>query len=260
MKRVLICSDLHCGHRAGLTPPSWQYATGGGADRDKFAKLQKCIWEWWVAKCAELKKIDVLICNGDAIDGKGDRSGGTEQLEEDMIKQAEMAAECLSVPGAKKIYMTYGTPYHTGKSEDFEYLVAEKLGAEIHSHAFIDVNGLIFDVKHKTSSSIIPHGRHTGISRDALWNVLWSTQEEIQPNAHVTVRSHVHYFASSEAWGKLNIITPAMMGFGSKYGARQCSGIVNIGFVTFEIEDSERFSWDKHILRSEFLADNILTA
>jgi hypothetical protein len=116
MKKVVLISDLHCGHRAGLTPPSKQYRIGtGDTERDNFALLQSGIWDFMIGEIKELGKVDVLICNGDAIDGKGERSGGTELLEADRTKQADMAAECLSMFKAKKIFMTYGTPYHVGK-------------------------------------------------------------------------------------------------------------------------------------------------
>ncbi|MFV0422206.1 hypothetical protein [Oleidesulfovibrio sp.] len=32
MKRIVILSDLHCGHLAGLTPPGWQLPPRGEAD------------------------------------------------------------------------------------------------------------------------------------------------------------------------------------------------------------------------------------
>ena len=260
-KRLAIISDLHFGHRAGLTPPAWQYPLDSGdSERIKFGRLQRVLWNWVMERIKAIGKIDILIVNGDAIDGKGERSGGTEQLEPDRMKQAIGAAECIRAFGADKIYMTYGTPYHGGVTEDFEAMTARELGAEIHSQLFLDVNGLVFDCKHKISGSIIPHGRHTAISRDALWNVLWSVQEGVQPNADVTVRSHVHYYAANDAWGKLNIITPALMGFGSKYGARQCSGIVNIGFVWFDITSKEEYTWHKELLQLRLLADTVVKA
>lgn len=261
MKRVVIISDLHCGHRAGLTPPTWQYDINSeNKERVHYARIQSGIWDWLVEEIKSIGKIDVLICNGDAIDGKGEKSGGTEQLESDMMRQGEMAVECIRQFNANKIYMTYGTPYHTGKSEDFEYIVAKELGAEIHDHPFINVDGLIFDVKHKVSSSVIPHGRHTAIGRESLWNILWATQEEIQPNADITVRSHVHYYAFSETWGKSNLITPALMGFGSKFGSRQCSGIVNIGFISFEVESKTEWKMNHHLLKLKLLSDEVLKA
>ncbi len=249
MKRVLIISDLHSGHRAGLTPPDWQYpADAHDEDRAKFAELQRRSWEFYTRKVDALQPIDILIVNGDCIEGKGERSGGTELLELDREKQADIAAQCIEYVKAKDIVMTYGTPYHTGVTEDFERGVAATVNAKkIGGHEWVDVNGLVFDVKHKISSSIIPHGRSTASSRDVLWNFLWA-MEEGQPRGRVFIRSHVHYFNYAGTDKYLAIITPALQGGGSKYGIRQCSGIVNFGVIRFDVESEDKFGWTPHLM------------
>lgn len=259
MKRVVVISDAHCGHRAGLTPPGWQYdASCQDEDRRKFGEMQSAVWDWFAAEISALRPIDVLLCNGDMVDGKGERSGGTEQLEHDMQKQAAMAAEVIGSIGAREVVMTYGTPYHTGCDTDWEELVAEKVGARsIGSHEWVDINGLVLDLKHFTSSSVIPHGRLTSVMRDMLWNMLWARSGK-QPDAHVVIRSHVHYHRFAGEPGKLAIITPAMQSYGSKFGSRRCSGLVDIGFLSFDIEDRSNWTWKAHILEADFLAVSAL--
>jgi hypothetical protein len=88
MKRVLIMSDLHCGHRVGLTPPDWQYRPGV---RSKWRKIQQACWNWYANEIEEAGPFDVVIVNGDAIDGRGERSGGTELLTTDRHEQVEIA-------------------------------------------------------------------------------------------------------------------------------------------------------------------------
>ena len=260
MKKVVIVSDLHCGHRAGLTPPEWQYSELSSSEtRKQFASMQKMIWQWYMSRVQAIGQPDLLICNGDAIDGKGKRSGGSEIFEGDLMHQAEIATFCLQQWQAKKIMMTYGTPYHTGEGEDFELVIADQLNAEIKSHLFIDVEGVILDVKHKIGGSSIPHGRHTAINREALWNMIWADRD-IQPNADIVIRSHVHYYTYSENIGKACITTPALQGFGSKYGSRQCSGTVDIGLIELNIEGKNEWTKTLHTLQGEFLRDDILKA
>ena len=71
MRRLVIESDYHCGHWAGLTPPDW-YQSG------KKGKHQKELWEFRKSVLKDIGRIDFLIVNGDCIDGKGARSGGSE--------------------------------------------------------------------------------------------------------------------------------------------------------------------------------------
>jgi len=259
MKRILIISDLHCGHRAGLTPPGWQYPENDSDhERETFARNQRIMWDWFTRKVDSLKPIDFLFINGDSLDGKGERSGGTEQLEADRSKQVEIAAEAIKYIGADKIVMLYGTSYHTGKEEDWELVLSRMVNAEkIGGHEWPEVEGLVFDLKHHVSGSIIPHGRYTSIAREDLWNALWA-EHNGQPRADVIVRSHVHYFAYQGRDGHLGIITPALQGWGSKFGIRRCSGMVDIGFLSFDVNGKEDYSWWAHLLKPESASEMIL--
>ncbi len=229
----------------GVTPPAWQYKAGGW--RDKYVKTQRACWGWFTKNIDSLGWTpDVLIMNGDAIDGKGKRSCGTEQITTDVNTQADIACHVIKRCMGKKtkLLMTNGTPYHTGDGEDFEDLIAHECNAtEIGGHVFADINGVIFDIKHKIGSSSVPHGRSTALGRVQLWNALWAEADE-QPKANVIIRSHVHYhqaiYSPDMGWA---MTTPALQSMGSKYGARQCDGRVHFGFIAFEVSDSGDFSW-----------------
>ncbi len=254
MKRLVVISDLHCGHRAGLTPPGWQYQENqSDHERNNFAMMQRELWAYYSGVIETLKPIDILVVNGDAIDGKGERSGSTEQLESDRMKQVEIAAECINYADAKAKIIIYGTPYHTGVTEDFEKMLGDAVGAQkVGGHEWLDVNGKIFDFKHFISSSAIPHGRFTSIARDALWNKLWSI-DDMQPEANIIIRSHVHYHRYAGEPGCLMMTTPALQGFGSKFGVRMCSGRIDIGLVHFDVEEDGRYRWKAHTMKTEFL-------
>jgi hypothetical protein len=248
MKRLVIMSDLHCGHRAGLTPPEYQF----NKERNKFGQWQATLWDQYTEAIEKYQPIDWLVINGDAIDGKGERSGGTEQITVDRDEQTDMAYKCINAWDCKRVSLTYGTGYHTGNEEDWEGELAATLMAEIHSHAFIDVDGVVFDIKHHVGSSSVPHGRNTAISRDRLWNMLWQ-ERGLQPKATVLIRSHVHYFIYNGDARVLNMVTPALQLPSSKYGGRRCSGTVDCGFVVFDCEDG-KYSWTAEIFDLSFIA------
>ena len=81
-----------------------------------------------------------------------------------------------------------------------------------------------------------------------LVNGLWAARGEY-PLADVIIRSHVHYhnFCGGSDW--LAMTTPALQGYGSKYGARRCTGLVDVGMVHFDIWSKERWEWKAEILR-----------
>ena len=241
--KVAILSDLHCGSLVGLTPPEWQGSVDL-ASRDTRKKLAHIQNEGWKLYTGAMKrhKPHVCICNGDAIDGKGERSGGCEQITTDMNEQADMAYECLAATKASRYFIVRGTPYHTGKAEQFEDSLAKALNTRAHDHPQIKVGGLIIDAKHKVGASSVPHGRHTAISREAMWNILWAEHEGVE-KADVIVRSHVHYYNCIDMfWGsrrKVCMTTPALQWRGTRYGKQQCSGTVDFGAVFLYITGDE---------------------
>ena len=244
--RLCIVSDFHCGHRVGLTPPKYQSAVCG----DKFYKTQRVLWDYYESNIKKIKP-QILVVNGDAIDGRGERSGSTELIAVSRIKQCEMAVECIKVVGADRILMTRGTTYHVGKLEEFEDIIAHDVGAEkIEDHAWYDIRGVIFDVKHKPGgSSNVPHTGGTGITMDHVWNLFWANHNKSQPPSDITIRSHTHSFGYHGMDGWLGVYTPALQGMGSKYGAKECRKLVHFGFIYFDIYEGGVYKWNWKIAK-----------
>ena len=246
-KRVLPLGDPHAGHRVGLTPPRFQSAIPG----EQFHRIQVELWNYYKNGIEELKKehpIDVLVCNGDAIDGPGTRSGGTELITTDPNIQIDIAYEALAIADAKNYCFTYGTSYHTGQDADHEKVLADRFGGTIKSQLWLDVNGTIFDIRHHIGNSSIPHGKGTPIAKEWLWNVLWNAEGEQQPKADVYLRSHVHNHALVGGVDWIGMTLPALQGQGSKFGARRCSQIVHFGFVWFDCYEDGSYRWQRKIL------------
>lgn len=238
-KRVLIIADTHCGHRVGLTPPKWW-----DRDDDKFGRIQRELWcafEGWIA---EYRPFDVLIYNGDAIDGKGHLTGGTEQITTNRVEQTKMVKHVLDYIKAPKVRITFGSPYHVGKDEDFEEILGNKdKNIRVESHGYYDIEGVRFDVKHKIAASSIPHGTLTPLAKEILWAQQWHLRHGI-PLPDVLIRSHTHRYDQIDHDGVFGIITSSLQGLGSKYGARQCSGTVDFGIQVMDVHQGE-ITWYK---------------
>lgn len=243
MAIVMAISDLHCGHRAGLTPPSWQYVEDQeDVERQRWARMQRETWADYLSMIEPYRgMVDYLIVNGDCVDGKGERSGGTELITTDRDEQAMMAARAIKEIGARVIVMTFGTPYHVGATEDFERVAARQVGAvKIENEAKYRIEGKLFHCKHFLSSSVVPYGRLTSINRDKLWGMIWSEMYG-KEKADITIRSHVHYYGYSDdtPFG-IGLITPALQGPGTKFGGRICSGWVDFGISVLEVNQGEK--------------------
>ena len=247
IKRLLVVSDFHCGHDVGLTHPGWD------AERERrklsyLYEIRRRIWDFYSEHVRAFRP-HIVIANGDLVDGKGEASGGVEQIYIDMNDQVELAVAALQECGRPKYFLSYGTPYHTGRDLDFEDQIAREIGAEkIGGEDTINATRLMINYRHYVGRSSVPHSRHTAVARERLWNKLWAMRGEY-PAAHVLIRSHVHYhtFCGGSDW--VAMTTPALQGYGTKYGGRRMTGTVDIGMIFFEIQDKDSYSWKPVLLR-----------
>lgn len=244
LARVLLMGDTHCGHLTGLTPPGWQSPSHRCAD------FRERTWEWFASTIERYKPFDVVIANGDLIDGDGRKSGASELLHVDRSDQSAMAADVLDAVGCRRVFATYGTAYHTGTVEDWEEHVAKDLRARgyavtLDGELDVRVAGVTFNLKHHASGSIIPHGLATPILRDALWDVLRSA-DGLKARADVVVRSHVHRFVRVTTSGVCAMILPCLEG-PSKYG-RRCTGLTDYGFVVADIHEGKTIQWHDELI------------
>ena len=238
-KRVLILSDFHCGHEVGLTPPKWNV----GQTDDPMVGYRSTLWSRFKDLLRDVGKPDILVLNGDLIDGRGEKSGNVELLVLDRLDQVNMASEIVGEVGAKTVIMTRGTDYHVGLSESFENQIAANVGAErIGDVVNVDVNGLLMNFRHHVGGSQTPLGRASNLLRESVWNTLWSVRQEF-PLADVLVRSHVHYHSFVGGPGWLALTTPALQGYGTRYGERRLSGLIDWGVTVFDVKSKEDYSW-----------------
>jgi len=249
--------DKHSGHKVGLTPYPWQLTPrrGGFTKRSKWAKIQTELWQAYISILSGLPKLDFILELGDMIDGKAHRSGGTELITSDIQEQCDMAVEIYEETRKfckknVKVAAVYGTDYHVAtEGEDWENEIAYRAGfTKIGAHEWPQVNGCVFDIKHKVGSSTIPHGRFTAIAKEKMWNALWAEREE-QPRSDVLIRAHAHYYSAIDTADGCAMILPALQGMGSRYGSRQCSGTVDWGLVHFVVHDDGSVDWYPHIIR-----------
>jgi len=257
--RLVWITDPHLGHLFGLTPPEYQIKPLEGAQgshakrRAKCSSFQMSFWDWYKTTIQSLQPIDGLVGSGDMVEGGGSKSGGSELISSDLNTQIEMAVRVVGEAKAKRIIMVYGTKYHVGGSDgstDMEDVIAKEVGAEkIGSHEWLTIYGNTFDIKHKVGSSQVPYGRATAVSREAIWSMLWS-ERQLTPRANIILRGHVHYpiYIGDPLMGYLAMTGPGLQ-WSTKYGARECTGMVGCGLVHFDIYPDGKFTFEYHMAK-----------
>lgn len=258
-KYGLAVADFHCGHLVGLTPPKWQVKSydASSTKRNKWNKIEQDLWLSFQKILKQIPKLDFLFINGDMIDGKGKRSGGVELITADMDEQTDMAVFVINEIrkyGKKdlKVIATYGTDYHVcTEGDEWENKVADKAGIDkIGNHEWVNVNGLVFDLKHHIGNSGSPMGNYTSMARDGVWNDLWSLTD-LQPQSDIILRGHTHQYRHCGSSNKICMTLPALQAMGSRYGAKRCSAMVDWGCVLFEVKNKHDFNWYPYIRNIE---------
>lgn len=256
MKRIAIVSDMHCGHQFGLAHPE-----------DCVNDVQKRAWDFFEMGLRKYAPYDVVFCNGDAIDGNAHRNSGIELITSDRLRQCDMATKVLrkiayvgkNIP---EYYFTRGTPYHTGEGEDFENIIAQAFAIEgkknIDEVLTVEVEGVVFDLKHKVGGGSLPHTKATPILRDVLMGILKEAIEG-KVKADVFIRSHVHSHVFVEAMRRTAMSTPALE-INSAYGRRQCNGLVDFGFIVCEVERGKVLRWVKWLNETPVMKEEVLKA
>jgi len=257
MYTIAVEADYHSGHRAGLTPPKFWA-------RDEWRIPERELWNIRKNIIKEEVDPDLLIINGDLIDGRGQASGGTELLTSSLVMQAHLAAVCALQWKTHKVMITRGTPYHTGwGGEDWEDLTADAIRnsltelygpdcqVEIDDQLFITINGVTLDVKHHVGSTVTPYTGGTAMIREKVWNEAWWLDGKGQPLADIILRAHAHFHEGY--WGIRNgkpwyaIRQPALQAATTKYG-KKCTRRLDWGLLMITIDDDGAIDIRPHIV------------
>jgi hypothetical protein len=233
-----LMGDTHCGNLLGLTPPGWWNA-------EQTPPTQRPMWEWYTEELKRIGPVDVLVLNGDLVDGEGKKET-IGLLTTDIDEQAAIARACVEPVKYKRCFLTYGTPFHTVGTGSYEKRIADALGAPITDTLLLSVGGVRFNVRHVGGRSDIPYGQGTQLYKEVVRDMLHSVIEEFQ-SADVVVRSHVHYYLHIERSTKDAISLPCYQVPDSVFARTLRTMYYDIGMVVVEV-DKGRVTVDKHLM------------
>lgn len=220
MKKVVVVSDIHCGSVFGLLPEGFVNS------EDKVVEQnvgQQHLWQCWLDFCnVQVKPFnpDVVIFNGDAVDGAQRKNHGVELSLPLILDQEEAAVETLRVlrnaaPNAEWFFVQ-GTEYHEdGAARSLENIASRLearkyvgLGTGRYSKEVLDLEleGVVINAAHHISGSGGIY-RATAADREGIWSAL-AGKEGKSPKADVVVRSHVHSFIHVEHESKHIVVSP----------------------------------------------------
>lgn len=200
-------------------------------------------------------KPEIILINGDAIDGPGHKNRGSEQIVTAEDRQVDMAVEVIEFMmkaiGCKNVVMTYGTGYHVGNVIDFEELIASRVGAIIKNDVVFEVGGVNFHARHHVGRTGVP-GAY-GLNAVGKEAVSYRLDQVVgdRPDAKVFIRSHNHYKRCDSTSSHTLVQLPALEWPNTKFGRRCPVGVYDMGMAVAHVDNNGEVTIQFNLLKGQ---------
>jgi 3',5'-cyclic AMP phosphodiesterase CpdA len=249
---VVALGDIHAGSKRAIALPE-QDLCGGGKFSASEQQLE--LYGMWRRLTEQWANPDILIVNGDAVEGQARKENGTGNWSNDFDDQLECARQLIAMWHAKKIFITEGTGYHVdagGKSLEHhlgKLVEAEQTKDEQYAHeqVFIRAAGKVIHAAHHISVGTGWY-KATPLSRELVFALL---NESSIHKVDVVLRSHVHYFCGVEFHRQRGYTLPCWQ-LTTRYMLKKSAfGMLpSLGAVRFRLYEDE-IRMDKALLKIE---------
>jgi hypothetical protein len=239
-KTLLALGDLHIGSEGSImTDEVNTEDCNEGRNRRYFPNLtQKKILEKWYEMVDEVPRPDILLLNGDLVDGKNYKEYGMGCWTTDVTLQAQVLAELVKMLKPGKIVVTSGSPYHSDRNPNMDRIAAGMCGGVFKGgYASINVNGKRIYAQHKISVSKSSwQYRSTPLGR-AL--VLAALSEKEMGHYDLVLKSHAHYFCYCGFSNSLGMILPCWKAFDPFLDTNIEFANPALGYVRFDFNGND---------------------
>ena len=246
-KVMIAIGDTHLGSDGAIMPlevnsEDWCE----GRNRRYFPnQIQKDIYKRWEMMVEDAPRPDILVMNGDLVEGKNYKENGVGCWTTDSMLQARALAELVGMMKPRKIIATSGSPYHSDSNPNVDKLATEMCGGTfMGGYANININGKRIYAQHKVSVSKSSwQYRSTPLGR-AL--VLAALNEDDMGHYDIVLKSHAHYFCYCGFSNSLGMILPGWKSTDNFLNTNIEFGNSALGYVRFDFADGD-FSFSPSI-------------
>jgi hypothetical protein len=284
-KTIVVVADIHDGNINAVCTPEAARRIPHKRKRKLADQLYEG-WQWCIDQLSK-KETDLLIVNGDAIDGSNYKDLGSEVWTTSMGQQADDCVELLKEYRYRNVICTTGSGYHVKRGNDeFEEILSKALitretdgriskmlrdngipnvveikegNTRVQSHLYrytdykwkFKALNEIFSVTHHIGFSQVEFYRSTPLAREMVTTELDSYKfapEDTRPT--ILIRSHAHYYVMLDYSGSTGIITPAWK-FPDEYLHRKGIGgtLPSIGTIEIILEPNGEKLIKKHLVK-----------
>jgi hypothetical protein len=245
---MVAIGDTHVGNEGAIMPEEVNSEDiCEGRNRRYFPnKIQKILLGKWYEMCDTYPKPDVLIINGDLVDGKNYKDTGLGTWTTDSLLQAKALSDLVKILKPRKIIATSGSAYHSDRNPNIDRIATELCGGTFKGgYASLKIGNQRIYAQHKvTVSKSSWQYRTTPIAR-AL--VLAALQESDFGHYNIVLKSHAHYFTYAGFTNALAMILPCWKAY-DQFGDTNIEfNSPAIGYVAFSFNGDD-FSFDHHVM------------
>lgn len=122
-----------------------------------------------------------------------------------------------------------GSPYHSGKEEQFERIFAEAIGAQFGNQIDVKVNGITIRTRHFLSTSQTPVGGDIALRKRRINDAVRHVERNTDL-ADIYLHGHTHVFRVVGGSGWMAYSAPSLQ-FWSEFGSSKCDGVVHFGIL-----------------------------
>jgi|WetSurMetagenome_2_1015567.scaffolds.fasta_scaffold05392_13 hypothetical protein len=248
MKKVLLAlGDIHVGNEGAImTEEVNTEDVRSGKNRRHFAnEIQKKILAKWYEMCDECARPDILLLNGDLVDGRNFKDSGLGCWTTDSLLQAKVLADLVKMIKPRQIIGTSGSPYHSDRNPNVDKIATEMCGGTFKGgFASIKFNDKRVYAQHKISVSKSSwQYRSTPLGR-AL--VLAALQESEFGHYDIVLKSHAHYYTYVGFSNSMGMILPCWKAYDPFGDTNIEFSNPALGYVRFDFDGSD-FSFTHNI-------------
>jgi hypothetical protein len=241
-QKVLIIGDTHVGSDAALAPEEIILESN---NRILANDTQLAILQEFYNMIDDVGTVDLLILNGDLIEGINYQNEGMGCLPTNIDVQVDNAIDILSEIKFRKAVGCKGTRYHCKSNPCGDKMVIEGLGGIFMDEVSMNIYDTRIYANHRTSTRMQQwENRSASVAKDLLFAELNAMDFG---KYDIIAKSHVHYYLAIDYGGSIGFVCPGWKGR-DEYAKSSINPFAfnpSIGYIMFEIDKGGDFTWSK---------------
>jgi UDP-2,3-diacylglucosamine pyrophosphatase LpxH len=200
--------------------------------------------------CETVGHIDIVVCNGDIVEGPDVFAQGVGLTSPSMETQVAVSKKLLQMIDCDEYLFTSGSGYHTKRNPNGDFLVCQMLdGKWLKQNGFFKVDDVTFHMRHWQPYSTTPYARCNSLMKDAY------IMDSQGSNVDIYIRSHTHRFNYAGNNKYITISTPCWKGLDDFMNQRS-QEIPDNGYIVMDI-DGVDYNWSQYVFNIPLQMYNI---